>query len=110
MRLSGWQRLGIVLSVLWLAGVFGYAFWHHKNEQQTYPRNVLAVCFEYIAPKGGDCQDLYEKTRREWQLIPFDWRNPTILGVGPLPFIWLGGWLMLIVIRWVRRGYSPQSN
>jgi hypothetical protein len=108
-RFSGWQRLGILITVTWVVAVFGYALWQHVDEQRSYPQNVLSVCLS-LGTSTVRCEKLYEDTRQRWQQIPFNWDAPMIVGLSPIPLFWLVGWLLLSVMRWIGRGFSPNSN
>jgi hypothetical protein len=106
MKLSGWKRLGIVITLAWVAGTFGYAFWVHIDEQRSFPARVHDACLELTEGKSKeDCTELYEKTRRKSADIPFPWPNPLTLALGPILPFWLAGWMLLALARWVRRGF-----
>ena len=100
MKLSGWQRPGVVITLAWIAASFGYAFWLHVDEKRTYPASVYAACFQWSEGKDeGRCAKLYQDTRQRWSEIPFHWTNPLILGLGPVLPFWLASWTLLAVAR-----------
>jgi hypothetical protein len=106
MRLSAWQRLGIVLSVIWILGAFAFFVHRESDERHKLVELATGLCTTRSNARMDECLSVYEKTRAEVQQIPFYWPNPLILGFGPLPFFWLGGWVCLVLTRWVARGGS----
>ena len=49
MKLSGWQRLGIVVSVVWAMGVFGTAIYQHSYSSSH--ESALLVAWDDMKPK-----------------------------------------------------------
>ena len=111
MRLSGWQRLGIVATTAWVLSTFGYAFWLHVDEKVSYPKTVYRLCLE-TAPTLDDprCVKLHEDTRKRFAEIPFYWPNPTIIAIAPIVPFWLAAWMLLVTVRWIYRGFVPRSS
>jgi hypothetical protein len=110
MRLSLWQRLGIVLSVVWIIGSFAYCLHRDMSHRSGAAEAVFGLCMTGPSPRLNECQSRYEKTKADYARIPFYWPNPLILGFGPLPFFWLGGWIFLALTRWVMRGSGQKVS
>jgi hypothetical protein len=114
MRLSGWQRIGIVASMVWfLAGGFmgnklaiddGGArtnSWFDScvagnklkfGEYGPYEK-VWTPCWDQYGPK-------YVKN------VEGHWLVALGLALVPLPIAWLLGWLLITTSRWVARGFA----
>jgi hypothetical protein len=138
MRLSGWQRIGVILSVIWFIGFAGYIWHADRKEKAAFYVSQLNVCSEiweteneslkYIQdPKERDkreaanrakydqCNDKAEKFYAVqigdggWGQWALGWG--LLIGVDLLT-IGIGGllaWLTISVARWVRRGFHQAS-
>jgi hypothetical protein len=65
MRLGGWQRIGIVLSVIWALG----AVWHVRSQEVQVAQNLLTldhrICDEELKhQRGFDYQGCMRKLAR----------------------------------------------
>ena len=96
-RFNGWQRIGIVLSVLWLVPAF------------VLERRMMYVP---IAENYGSCVRVAthwacnEIRKNDYayadKLQPFIFALITLV---PITALWLFGY----VIAWIRRGFQPKS-
>jgi hypothetical protein len=107
-RLNGWHRIGIVGSLVWaiVGWVLGNNFGIHQGD---YVTNVYSVCIQ-----GANAE--------EWKVcnatFMHDWPLATqyhlwyagVFAVVPIVFTWLFVYLVLFVIRWIRRGFNPGSD
>lgn len=112
MRRKGWVRLGIVLSVLWAIGAGLY----QNNEEVTRLNNFFQFAYNVcqqnkdvgLKPKDFDCfKDSWNAAK------PF--RDPRLgdvlfMAFAPLPVIWLFVFLVILVTRWVRRGFAEETH
>lgn len=101
--LSRWQRLGIVLSVLWILG----AAWIERSSQIAAARDtwqiVYARCIsETPAGKSDNCTDTMEKTYQV--LYAPHWENVAYMAFGPVVLAWLLAWITRATLRWVMAG------
>ena len=46
---SGWTRVGLLISILWIAGGFAVATWVQLHDTWSYPGKVLRFCLEHGA-------------------------------------------------------------
>jgi hypothetical protein len=94
--MSGWQRIGVVISVLWLVGLPVYVLIDHNLSGAVPPMTPLDLIALFATGKGayrGGEPDPY------WWII---W----IAVLGPIALFWLVGWIVLGTVRWVRRGFT----
>lgn len=132
-HLNGWQRLGVIASVLWLVGGFfgGVAIYVGDQtapvlaeyqlceavadqKQQNYYRQQ-AIAQESHAPfRAADTLDAdYAKCLRDegeqWNAaITGRWWVALGFAVVPLLLVWGFAWLCVRLYRWVRAGFVRQ--
>ena len=104
-RLNGWQRIGIVLSVLWAiaAGVHLWLGW------QTVSYGYWRVYYHCVFTPGNDensCQSAQEDAEKKpteyvWVMLP--------LALAVIPIAWLLVYIIVWTVRWIRRGFQPLS-
>lgn len=101
MRLNGWQKIGIVLSILWAIG----AGIHTSNDAVEQAHKF--VNFAYKVCKDGkmvaDDADLSscekEKALKAETLMKGSYKNVAFASLVPIPFGWLAGFILLYVAR-----------
>ena len=102
-RLSGWQRLGLIISVFWIVGsFFAIRFWEY-NEAVDYASTVLSRCT--AADRTFD--ECYASTEK-WRLAArtIYWPNIFLGSLVPVPLLWLVGWGILKMTHWVKAGFA----
>ena len=108
-HLNGWQRVGIVLSVMWAVGG---ALWMNNIQWQranVYSLGVGSSCragFEVVQPTPSEqaiedrekrCQAIQERSFNS--AVKFKSRDALLAGLVPIPFAWLLVYLVVIVVR-----------
>jgi len=111
-KLSGWQRIGIVASVLWAIGGFMWGLsldpftFRSKMTSEDWP--VWYDICQGHAPLRSSYQECYEDFKkeiaRENSNISFQWASA--IAVAPVPFGWIIFGSLLGAGRWVRRGFA----
>jgi hypothetical protein len=108
MRIKGWVRVGVVLSVLWAVG----AGFYQNNEEITRSDKFFQFAYE-VCQKGknvGSKPKDFDCFEQSWaDAKPF--RDPRLADVlfmafAPLPAFWLVAFLAVLIFRWVRRGFT----
>jgi hypothetical protein len=94
--LSGWQRLGIFLSVIWFLVVL---------PMQTRVEWAAAEA-RYWTCHNIDASRFSEEECREAAKIR--WGPIFLAATVPIPIFWLTGWIVLSVSRWVRRRFQGE--
>ncbi len=89
MGLSGWQRVGVVVSVVWLlaGGYWGNSMGLHKGD---FAVTQFTVCMENSRSPdnaSGVCLDQFDKDYAG--AIKDHWREALIVGIVPIPVAWL---------------------
>lgn len=111
MRLNGWKRIGIVASVVWVLG--GFIFTYHYETKSDVDLAIMA----YSNCRSVLTQDeprIEECNRRESDvlndLLPYVKLGAAVVALVPIPFGWGLVYLIIFVVRWVRRGFSSVSH
>ena len=103
-RLNGWQRLGIVLSVLWLALVITYA-WSELDAGPfaTGPISITNQFFTDPPEKTSDGHTL--------RTVDFELRIGRFLALafGPIVTVWFSIYLILFLARWIKDGFASND-
>jgi hypothetical protein len=104
-RLNRWQRIGIVLSVLWavVGGLWGY----HLATQEAIatPLAHYKSCISQPYYDDDECSHTLDEEyaaglRDHWAFAV------TMAGLVPLPVAWLLVYMVVWTVRWIRRGFQ----
>jgi hypothetical protein len=104
MGLSGWQRVGIALSVVWLlvGGYWGNSMGLHKGD---FAVTQFTVCMENSgAPDNASGVCLVQFDKDYAGAIKDHWREALIVGIVPIPVAWLLVYGLIGLVR--RRRFS----
>lgn len=101
-RLNGWQRLGVVLSVLWV--VVGVPVLRTTNE--SFARHEQTKSFVSCHGSLEFCESASDLTYHIYA-DPVGW--DTLLGQAFVPIVlaWLGLYFLKWIVAWVARGGFP---
>ena len=112
-RLSGWIRLGLVASIVWmlLAGV-GYEQWEYEQAQRSVWDAVYQECLNRPqsverAARTVSCVD--EAASEVAKSTSHHWGRSLTRALEILVLAWLGALIATFTMRWVRRGFRPKS-
>lgn len=105
--LNGWQRLGVILSAIWLpVGFFwGNAWWISENG--TPAVDMLQACEETQTTLAelNKCTAYFNSSYTA--AIAGHWWAGLAVAVGVLLFTWGLAWGSNRLYRWVRAGFAP---
>lgn len=108
MRLNGWQRIGIVLSIVWAVG----AAIHTRNDEIDFWKNFAStgytICMEAKSADGAKCSA--EMSEALMKLREPFWPNIAFNALAPVLSGWLVAYLALWIFRWVRRGFEARRD
>lgn len=109
MRLNGWQRIGVVLAVVWVpVGFFwGNAIGLHQGDWVT---DAYKTCLR-THDDWNPCQATFDA---QWgPAIANHWWYGAVMVFLPIPLLLLGWAIVrgLVKIgRWVRAGFAPPAS
>ena len=107
-RLSGWERIGIVLSLMWITCVSLWFVQHIPEVNGPGIASVYLQCIEEPNANRRDCE-----ARAEW--FSEEARSELRAGwprfaLGPVIVVWLLVYIVVWTIRWIRRGFQPRRR
>ncbi len=106
MRLNGWQRIGIVASVVWALGT-GYYQRNEDVKSATALANLAYALCDYDNSHLGDKRDCSLDFKQSFDLqIEGSWANVAMVSFVPIPLAWLAVYLAIRIWRWVRAGFK----
>jgi hypothetical protein len=112
-KLNGWHRIGIVVSVIWFIG-----FAWSSLYQETRVKEKYGECLHISEMAEGRVDEKVEKCLAEWQRLDksiladlgkigvMDKRILLAIDFGTVILGWLIVWCGIVVIRWIRRGFA----
>jgi hypothetical protein len=113
--MSGWQRIGVVLSVLWIIGSPLF-IWQSEN---SAVREVRAGCYGHITDPFGPQWDAAVQHCAE--LFPMhsfadlysrrgDAEVLWALTLIPIAILWIVGGIVIGTLRWIGRGFGKSQK
>jgi len=103
MRLNGWQRIGVVASVLWLVGGAIYERNRQLHVADLIFQGDMRLC---LSTNAGKCFELAHQTYAS--LIALDATkisNILFFALAPVLAGWVLTYLIVKTFRWVKAGF-----
>jgi hypothetical protein len=107
-KINGWQRIGIIASVAWVLGAGFHTLDSEQNNATERVVTVIQSC-ESVHDASRNCDAEGDKFIPTWSNgdLQQEWAWAAIVAFVPLPLAWGAVYLVLFLIRWVRRGFGP---
>jgi hypothetical protein len=104
MRLSGWQRIGVIVSVIWIfaGGYLGNDIGIHEGD---WVIKDYGICLKTAHP-GQDERCEAEFNRLYPEAIKYHWYEAAFMAIVPIPVCWLLAWGLVVLFRWIKRGFQ----
>ena len=111
MKLSGWKRIGIVASVVWVIGGYFHEFHSVYDRALESYSTIKTHCYEHVdddaSPTKDECDRDFELSLNE---TFHDAREAGIFAaLVPIPIAWGVTYFALFLGGWVKRGFVPAS-
>lgn len=108
-KLSGWKRVGIIASAVWILCAGTYTLKVADDTLITTASGFTLRCEEM--PDGSlrgsaKCDELSTEYLAKMKFEP--WIESALVAFVPVPLGWGFTYLVLFLIRWVRRGFSAR--
>jgi hypothetical protein len=106
-RLNGWQRIGIVLSVLWF---FVAGFWGNRIALEDLGAGVVAtyrLCLERSIQPDDDTKCNAAFMRDYPAAVESHWWYAAGFALIPIPIAWLVVYGFVALFRWIKAGFKP---
>ena len=125
--LTGWQRIGVILSALWFVGFGVFLFEHEMSERNSFLDWQLGNCLKIAEMRREPLQpddpvhaqimrDLRNCTDRASDFFTEQvgklWSNIWVLllvDVATIVLAWLLAWIVVRLVRWVLRGFHKSA-
>jgi len=107
MKLNGWKRIGIIASVVWMVGAGPYTLWIvGKANDRQFEESDRVECLPIL----GSNRTIYEHcvanlSNYRLSQIPYERLDAVLMAIVPVPFAWGLAYLVLFLVRWVKRGF-----
>jgi hypothetical protein len=111
-RLNGWKRIGIASSVIWILGAGYYTLATEGNRDLKIAGFMNRSCFnDFSDNKDEKSYTLCLKSGEDFVvgMAPVERENAALVALVPVPFAWGGVFLLLFLVRWVRRGFAKSE-
>jgi hypothetical protein len=116
MKLTGWHRIGIIASVVWILAAYFYTFSSELNARTNAIAEQHVLCDEHTADRPASEAEIIinncnKTAHRNLVLGIRDARvGAVMIALGPVPLGWGLAYLVLFLTRWVRRGFENTKN
>ena len=107
--LNGWQRVGIVLSVLWffIAGISQRSY--DVNKAFEFANDYSRLCYEMNRDSinAGNSDICRERFSEDYKLmLEGSLSNSIAVAIIPIPIFWAIVILIIKVYRWIKKGFA----
>jgi len=109
--MNGWQRIGLILSVLWMLGAGYYQRSSDMDKAGRMGGWTMEICHKTQSAKGSydfsSCSAEFEKMFHTF--AEGSWGNVAIVALA-IPLAWLLAYIVVWLTRWIRRGFAAQPR
>jgi hypothetical protein len=111
MKLSGWKRIGIVASILWILGAGAHTYDSEMSSSSDMIASIHVECDSNLAGMTGeDRTAAFDKCNKEAEdslarALTNARLTAAFIAFVPVPLGWGFAYLILFAIRWIRRGF-----
>jgi len=110
-KLNGWQRIGVVLSLIWLPVGFFYGTGQAMDAATAAVTYRLRLC---MAADGSDYNACEVPFQRDWAVAVAHsdhWLWGACMAIVPVLACWFLIWALVRIVRWVAAGgFSLQRS
>jgi hypothetical protein len=112
MRIGGWHRLGIVLSIVWAIGGGLYRINEDSRHAEEMEKLTVRICIDKKTSKSDfEFAPCYAKGVEVWRLLLRNSREDiAIFALGPIPLGWAFAYVVIVIWRWVRAGFTTRTS
>jgi hypothetical protein len=105
-KLNGWQRIGIVLSFIWMLTTGPINYWEKSGEELDIRDTRNSICESYKKTKENrkECIETSEYLAKE--RIKQIQDQSLFISFGFIPFFWLITYIMVLIGKWIRNGFK----
>jgi hypothetical protein len=101
MKLNGWQRIGVIASVVWVVGSFLYVRKQQMKFGLDYAKFHFDMCMSHSVV--ADCVAKMDKELVTAYQI--GWEEVIVYTLLPVPLAWLVAYIAIKIFKWVKKGF-----
>jgi hypothetical protein len=102
-HLNGWQRIGIVLSVVW---AIGGGLWGNSVAIRDGSAPAIMRYESCISVPNYDSDGCSQALDKDYAAgVAGHWYAAAAVGLVPIPIAWLLAYALIGLVRWIRRGF-----
>jgi hypothetical protein len=111
LRVNGWQRLGIIISLIWIPCAYVYTLNTMDENDSNFAVHVLRAC-EDNAEHGSGSQEACDNDYHLSTDLYFreDRKVAAVVALVPVPCAWLLVYVVIYLFKWVRRSFMQPSS
>ena len=120
-KLNGWQRIGVVLSVIWLVGFYWYLWDREEKKAHTELQRVEENCLSYLSPEeqkeeikrlSSNYLRCFNEGFKVYEEKLQNVSKVSLIAIdgGSLVLWWIVVRLLLSVYRWIERGFVADKR
>jgi hypothetical protein len=107
LSLNGWQRIGVVLSSIWIIGAGLYQRNADLERASHMGAWAMRVCEETQGLKHMDYTPCAAEFAKEFSLfLEGSWGGVVFVAIAPMALGWLGVYAAIGIVRWIKRGFA----
>ena len=111
MKLNGWQRIGIVASVAWAIGAYVHTFDTEYSAALGIYNMIYDDCVKDSSGQVGGSDHCKQTLTASLDESYVGSREAAALfAVVPIPLGWGFVYLVLFLVRWIKRGFSSRPS
>lgn len=116
MKLNGWKRIGIVASVVWILGAGLHTYGSEMETDSRLISSTHVACDSNLGNKTEDAraEAFNECNKQADDSLALALTNARLAGAlvafVPVPLGWAFVYLILFLVRWVKRGFMPMPS
>jgi len=105
MKLNGWKRIGVVASAVWILGAGFYTLNTRMDSDAQTAADLTLSCEAAQNGRGGpECDQ--RATDYIASMMSYERLDAAMAAFIPVPLGWGFTYLVLFIVRWVRRGFA----
>jgi hypothetical protein len=106
-RLNGWHRIGIVLSIIWLPIGFVWGNRVGIAEGDWVSQNYALCLIDATPQQNKVCNATYY---HDWPIaIQYHWWYAGFYALLPILLVWPSIYFVRFIVRWIARGFKPET-
>ena len=107
MKLNGWKRIGVIASAVWIIGAGYSTLVVTENSAMKFHNALVQQC---MAPPN-DWGEIYKSCLKNaddytMEMLPSERTEAALVAFVPVPLGWGFTYLVLFLVRWIKRGFS----